>query len=115
LFHFLNVSGVECFLQTNFTGISSKQGFGYLPSLPHQHLSITFKPLLTELESKERNHLTVCPNISEIASIEKRMGFWAWFNTPIRIALFFGLVLFASAIFNSTELWNFVEKIFKLF
>lgn len=70
---------------------------------------------VTELESKERNHLTVCPNISAIASIEKRMGFWAWFNTPIRIALFFGLVLFVSAIFNSTELWNFVEKIFKLF
>ena len=69
---------------------------------------------VTELEKREIKHFAACPNIPIIEDIEKRLGFWSWFNTPFRIAIFFGLIVFIIEAFRSATLWNIIEKLFKL-
>lgn len=62
---------------------------------------------VTELEQKDKVHYIMCPNI-------KKLTFFSWFNTPLRIAMFFGINVFFVSVFNSEYLWGIVEKLFKL-
>ena len=67
---------------------------------------------VTELEKKEINHFNICPNVSTLEKIQK--NFFIWFDTPVKIALFFALIIFVTSIFDNPLLWGYVERLFKL-
>lgn len=69
---------------------------------------------VTKLELNEKEHFTSCPNVKLIKNIENNTRFWAFFNTPTKIIIFFGLVIIIVAIVNNPTIWGYIEKLIKL-
>lgn len=67
------------------------------------------------LEKESLVHIQKCPNVKAVQDINKKIAFWVWFSAkPVRLVLFFGIIILGSNIVKYPAVVEWFKSILKL-